>query len=65
MEVLDVLPTKKTVAADLSQWVEERISARTKARQSRDFKEADRIRAELKERGVEIEDTPGGTKWKT
>jgi cysteinyl-tRNA synthetase len=64
MDVLDVLPTKKTVAADLSEWVEERVSARTKARQSRDFKEADRIRAELKERGVDIEDTPGGTKWK-
>ncbi|HKV72115.1 MAG TPA: cysteine--tRNA ligase [Gemmatimonadales bacterium] len=64
MEVLDVLPTKKAVAADLSQWVEERVSARTKARQSRDFKEADRIRAELKEKGVQIEDTPGGTKWK-
>ncbi len=64
MDVLDVMPTKKTVAADLSQWVEERVSARTQARQSRDFKEADRIRAELKQKGVEIEDTPGGTKWK-
>jgi len=64
MGVLDVLPTKKTVAADLSQWVEQRVSARTLARQSRDFKEADRIRAELKDKGVEIEDTPGGTKWK-
>jgi cysteinyl-tRNA synthetase len=64
MEVLDVLPTKKAVAADLSQWVEERVSARARARQSRDFKEADRIRAELKGKGVEIEDTAGGTKWK-
>ena len=64
MEVLDVLPTRKAVAADLSTWVEERVSARTLARQSRDFKEADRIRAELKAKGVEIEDTPGGTKWK-
>jgi len=64
MEVLDLMPTRKAVAGDLSQWVEERVSARTKARQSRDFKEADRIRAELKEKGVDIEDTPGGTKWK-
>ena len=64
MDVLDVLPTKKAVAADLSRWVEEQVAARTKARQSRDFKEADRIRAALKEKGVEIEDTPGGTKWK-
>ena len=64
MGVLDVLPTRKAVTADLSQWVEQRISARHVARQSRDFKEADRIRAELKEKGVDIEDTPGGTKWK-
>ena len=64
MGVLDVMPSKRAVAADLSRWVEQRVSARTLARQSRDFKEADRIRAELKEKGVEIEDTPGGTKWK-
>lgn len=64
MAVLDVMPTARTVAPELSQWVEERVSARTQARQSRDFKEADRIRAELKEKGVEIEDTAGGTKWK-
>src|SRR4029077_8658016 len=64
MDVLDVLPTRKAVAADLSVWVEEQVAARTKARQSRDFTEADRIRTALKEKGVEIEDTPGGTKWK-
>ena len=64
MGVLDVMPTKKGAAADLTEWVEERVSRRTQARQSRDFKEADRIRAELKDKGVEIEDTPGGTKWK-
>jgi len=45
-------------------WVEERIAAREQARKSKDFKEADRIRAELKARGVEIEDTPSGTKWR-
>jgi cysteinyl-tRNA synthetase len=44
--------------------VEERIAARAQARKSKDFKAADAIRAELAARGVEIEDTPQGTKWK-
>ena len=49
---------------DLAQWVGERLAARDRARKSKDFKEADRIRDELKARGVEIEDTPTGTKWR-
>ncbi len=64
MAVLDVLPTAKTVDAGLTRWIEDRIAARDKARKSKDFKEADRIRAELAGRGVEIEDTPSGTKWR-
>jgi cysteinyl-tRNA synthetase len=44
--------------------VEERIAARTAARRAKDFAAADQIRAELKARGVEIEDTPGGTTWR-
>jgi len=64
MEVLDVLPTAKTVDTELEGWIEDRIAARDKARKSKDFKEADRIRAELAAKGVEIEDTPSGTKWR-
>ena len=64
MAVLDVLPTAKAVASELESWIRERIAARDKARKSKDFKEADRIRAELAGRGVEIEDTPSGTKWR-
>ena len=64
MAVLDVLPTAKTVATELEGWIQDRIAARDKARKSKDFKEADRIRAELASRGVEIEDTPAGTKWR-
>jgi len=64
MAVLDVLPTAKTVDSELARWIQDRIAARDKARKSKDFREADRIRAELAARGVEIEDTPSGTKWR-
>ena len=62
--VLDVLPTARTADPALARWVEERIAARAQARKSKDFKAADAIRAELAARGVEIEDTPQGTKWR-
>ncbi|HXM38848.1 MAG TPA: cysteine--tRNA ligase [Gemmatimonadales bacterium] len=62
--VLDVLPTPKTLDPALTQWVAERLAARDQARKSKDFKAADAIRAELAGRGVEIEDTPQGTKWR-
>jgi len=64
MGVLDVLPTRRTADAELERWIEARIAARDKARKAKDFKEADRLRAELRARGVEIEDTPAGTKWR-
>jgi cysteinyl-tRNA synthetase len=62
--LLDVLPTPKAVDSALGAWVEERLAARAQARKSKDFKAADAIRAELRARGVEIEDTPQGTKWR-
>src|SRR5213083_1930766 len=64
MGVLDILPTAKVLDPTFLRWVEERIAAREKARKSKDFKAADRIRAELRAWGVEIEDTPAGTKWR-
>jgi cysteinyl-tRNA synthetase len=62
--VLDLCPAPPPVDDALSTWVEERIAARVAARKARNFKEADGIREELRARGVEIEDTPGGTKWR-
>jgi cysteinyl-tRNA synthetase len=40
------------------------IDERKAARKARDFARADQIRAELAERGVTLEDGPGGTSWK-
>jgi cysteinyl-tRNA synthetase len=62
--VLDVLPTPKVADPALASWVAERLAARNQARKSKDFKAADAIRDELRARGVEIEDTPQGTKWR-
>ena len=45
--------------------VERLISQRNDARSQKNFKEADRIRDELKDMGVVIEDGPGGTTWRT
>jgi cysteinyl-tRNA synthetase len=44
--------------------VEARIAERTAARTAKDFARADEIRAELRERGVELMDTSTGTTWR-
>ena len=44
--------------------IEAALAARAAAKKEKNFAEADRIRDELKARGVEIIDTPQGPKWK-
>ncbi len=44
--------------------IEALIAERNAARRSKDFKRADAIRDELKEKGIVLEDTPSGTVWK-
>jgi cysteinyl-tRNA synthetase len=63
-QVLDIVPERAQADAELVRWVEERLSARRDARIRRDFAESDRIRDELRERGVVLEDAGGETRWK-
>src|SRR5438874_751374 len=63
--VLDVVPETEGPEPELAKWVDQRVAARKEARARRDFTDADRIRAEIEARGISIEDTPQGTKWKT
>ena len=65
--VLGLLETARmgrTLDADTERWVERMIEERREARKSRDFERADAIRGELARRGIVLEDTPGGTRWK-
>jgi cysteinyl-tRNA synthetase len=60
--VLGVLP--EAAEASLEAEVEARIEARQDARKRRDFKAADAIRDELAGRGILLEDTPQGVRWR-
>ena len=62
--VLDVVPEAQGAEPEVARWVEERLEARKAARVQRDFARADAIRAEIEARGIAIEDTPQGAKWK-
>ena len=55
---------QKTTKGSLEDEVEALIEQRQQARKNRDFALADKIRDDLKARGIVLEDTPQGVRWK-
>ena len=68
--ILDVLAANgvlgviETEEQSIDGEIEALIEAREKARAARDWSEADRIRDQLLEQGITLEDTPDGTLWR-
>ena len=59
--VLGLVYNRKTETLDSD--IEALIEARTNARKEKNWAEADRIRDQLKEMGIVLEDTAQGVKW--
>ena len=59
--VLGILYNRKSNDVDAE--IESLIAQRQEARKNKDFATADRIRDELKERGILLKDTPQGVTW--
>ena len=59
--VLDIFPEREQ---SIDAGIEKLIEARNAARKARNFAESDRLRDELLARGIIIEDTPAGTRWR-
>ena len=55
---------RDTLDKALEEEIERMIALRLQAKKDKNYAEADRIRAELLDRGIVLEDTPGGTKFK-
>lgn len=55
---------QKSTKISLEDEIEQLVEQRQQARKNRDWALADKIRDELKERGIVLEDTPQGVRWK-
>jgi len=64
MGLLSVAGQGLEVDDDFESWIVSLIAERRAARADSDFARADAIREELGERGIVLEDSAGGTRWK-
>ncbi len=66
-QLLGIFPTpsaSETKQSAQSAIIEELVQQREEARRSQDFATADRLRLTLEQRGILIEDTPDGPRWR-
>lgn len=59
-----LLEQEESIDQETREWVEAMIGERTAAKKAKNFARADEIRDELKSRGIILEDTREGVKWK-
>ena len=62
--VFDVLKTQQSEGSISDEQINALIAERTQAKKAKNFARADRIRVELTEQGVIVEDTKDGVRWK-
>jgi cysteinyl-tRNA synthetase len=62
--LLELAREARAVDDTTEEWIEEQIRLREEARKDRDFATADAIRDALADRGVVLEDSAEGTRWK-
>lgn len=55
---------QKSTKGSIEEEIEKLIEDRQQARKNRDFALADKIRDDLKDKGIVLEDTPQGVRWK-
>ena len=63
-QILDVLEPAEEEKDELSEEEKQMIKEREKARENKNWEKADKIRDELQDRGIIIQDSPEGTTWK-
>ena len=62
--LLELAREARAVDDTTEEWIQEQIRQRNEARKARDFAAADSIRDALADRGVVLEDSAEGTRWK-
>lgn len=63
VNLTSILGVKLDDQKDLSEEIQQMVDQRDQARADKDFATSDKLRDQLKEMGVILEDTPQGTRW--